>query len=515
MAEHLAHFQVERAHAVALLESEVGVAGSLAHHVERSAFAFGYLPNVVYVFLVYEQSHTFLALVGYYLLGRERRVADGQFGHVYESAAVFHQLAQAVHVSCAAVVVDRHHGIDLLLAESAHQVVGAFLHLGVGALHSVKLYAAAVASGLYGRHRASSQADAVVVASHHYYLVTLLRSAFQTVALGAVAHTSCQHYHFVVGVLLAVLLMLEGEDGAADERLTELVAEVAGTVGSLDENLLGCLVEPLPDGKYLFPFPVLLGARIAGHVHGSSGYGPRAYATSHTVAYLAACACAGSVERLHGGGEVVRLGLDADDAFDVAYHEVVAGAVVGGSELFHHWTFSERHVVLVCRDYLVRVFLGSLLYHLEETALLLFSVYDECAAEYLVPAVLAVDLRETEHFGIGELASQLLLHVVQVGYLFGGECQSFLLVVCLQVVNVLYGCRGDVHVEYLLVQTVVHTLQHGVVLGVFAADGEIFLYAHDALYGHVLRYFHRVGAPWSYHLSSRTHEEALHLVRRL
>ena len=38
--------------------------------------------------------------------------------------------------------------------------------------------------------------------------------------------------------------MLEGKHRTADERLAELVAEVAGAVRGLDENLFGSLIEP-------------------------------------------------------------------------------------------------------------------------------------------------------------------------------------------------------------------------------------------------------------------------------
>ena len=129
-------------------------------------------------------------------------------------------------MACRAVVVYADYGVDVFLAEGAHEVVGALLHLGVGALDGVQLNAVGVASGVDRRHAAAAEADAVVVAADDYYLVALLGFFLEAVALGAVAHAACQHYHLVVGVLLAALLMLEGQHGAADERLAELVAEV-------------------------------------------------------------------------------------------------------------------------------------------------------------------------------------------------------------------------------------------------------------------------------------------------
>ena len=87
-------------------------------------------------------THALLALVGNDFLGRERGVADGQCRHVDAAAAFLHEFREAVHVACRTVVVDRHHGIHLLLAKGADEVVGTLLHLGVGTLHGVELDAA-------------------------------------------------------------------------------------------------------------------------------------------------------------------------------------------------------------------------------------------------------------------------------------------------------------------------------------------------------------------------------------
>ena len=245
MTEHLSHVEVKGTDAVALLEGEVSIARGLADHIERRTLALGNGADMVEVFFLDEQAHALLALVGDDLLAGERRVADGQFGHIDEAATLLHQLAEAVDMTCRAVVVDADDGVDIFLAERAHQVVGALLHLGISALHSVQLYAAAVATRIDTRHRAAAQTDAVVVTTHHDNLITLLRGALQAVTLCAVAYATCQHDDLVVTVLLPILLMLEGEDRARDERLAELVTEVAGTIRSLDKNLLRCLVEPL------------------------------------------------------------------------------------------------------------------------------------------------------------------------------------------------------------------------------------------------------------------------------
>ena len=68
------------------------------------------------------------------------------------------------------------------------------------------------------------------------------------------------------------------------------------------------------------------------------------------------------------------------------------------SELLYHRTFGKGHIVLVGRDDLVRVFLGSLLDHLEEGRFHFLSVDDECSTEDFMTAVFRVDLGETEYF---------------------------------------------------------------------------------------------------------------------
>ena len=245
MTEHLGHVEVEGTDAVALLEGEVGIARGLAHDIQRSTLALGNLADVIDVFLLNQQAHALLTFVGDDFLAGERRVADGQLGHIDEAAALLHEFAQAVHMTCRAVVMDADDGVDIFFAERTHEVVSTLLHLRVGTLHSIQLDAAAVAACIYTADGAAAETDAVVVAAHDDNLVALLGRALQTVALCAVAHAAGQHDDLVIAILLTVLLMLEGEHRARDQRLAELITEVAGTVRSLDQNLLRRLVEPL------------------------------------------------------------------------------------------------------------------------------------------------------------------------------------------------------------------------------------------------------------------------------
>ena len=124
------------------------------------------------------------------------------------------------------VVVDTYHGVVVFLDQSAHEVVGALLHLWIGALHGIELNTVGVASGIDRRNGAATKTDAIVVATDHYDLIALLGLAFQTVALLAVAYAAGKHNHLVITQTLAVATMLKGEHRAGDKGLAKLVAEV-------------------------------------------------------------------------------------------------------------------------------------------------------------------------------------------------------------------------------------------------------------------------------------------------
>ena len=122
--------------------------------------------------------------------------------------------------------------------------------------------------------------------------------------------------------------------------------------------------------------------------------------------------------------------------------------------------------------------------------------------------MLAVDLCEAEDLRVRQLAPQLFLDLVQVFDFLGRECQSLLLIVFLQILNLLDGSGLDVHREDFLVQSLVETLEHGVVFGLRAADGEVLLNTRDAAESHVLGNLNGIRAPRSNHLAARTHEVA-------
>ena len=128
--------------------------------------------------------------------------------------------------------------------------------------------------------------------------------------------------------------------------------------------------------------------------------------------------------------------------------------------------------------------------------------------------MLGVNLCESENLGVGERTAQLLLHIVKILDFLGRESQTFFLVVFLKVVNALDWLRLVVDGEDGLVETVVHTLEHRVVVGILGFNGEIFLDALNAIKTHVLCYFHGVGTPWSNHLTARSDEISVEALAR-
>ena len=127
-------------------------------------------------------------------------------------------------------------------------------------------------------------------------------------------------------------------------------------------------------------------------------------------------------------------------------------------------------------------------------------------------AVLRVNLGEAEYLRVGQRAAQLLLYRVQVVYLLGREGEALLLVVFLKVVDVLDGLGLVVYGEDALVKPLVHALQHGVVVGVGRAYGEVLLDARNAIEVHVLGNLHGVRAPGRHHLAAGAYEAAVYVV---
>ncbi len=211
--------------------------------------------------------------------------------------------------------MDGNYRIHIFLTQRTHKVIGTLLHLRIGTLHGIELNTTGITTGIHRGNRTATKTDAVVVTTHYDNLVALLRRTLQAVALGAIAHTTSQHDDLVVAILLIhflavdvlLLLVLEGQHRTRDERLTELITEVAGTVRCLNQYLFWSLIEPFAHRHQVFPrtSALLAIAWITGHIHSRSGDRPRTCTTTHTVADFATRTCSSTIEWLHGGWEVM------------------------------------------------------------------------------------------------------------------------------------------------------------------------------------------------------------------
>ena len=280
----------------------------------------------------------------------------------------------------------------------------------------------------------------------------------------------------------------------------------------LDEDFFRRLIEPLARLDVLLPVAALLRAGIGGHVNGCARQWQTALTTSQAVADFAAATRGRAVERLNRGREVVRFGFQRNhclDGFDLESRGLVR---LGGSELLHLGTEDERHVVLVCRHEAVRVHLRGLLDEGKQRVGHPLAVDDEGAVENLVAAVFGVHLRKAIHLTVSQFAPNLCGYAFQIVHLLFAESQTFLLVVCLNVVDVFQGFWLAVDGKHGLVEVLVAVLQHRVKRRVLRLHFLELLDAHNALDAHILGNFDGIGAPRRNHLSARPDEVAFHRV---
>ncbi len=92
VTKHLGNIQIEWLHTIALLEREVGIAGGLTNHIQRSTLAISNFSYVLNVLLIDEQPHTLLTLIGNDLLARKGLIANRQLGHINLATALFNEL---------------------------------------------------------------------------------------------------------------------------------------------------------------------------------------------------------------------------------------------------------------------------------------------------------------------------------------------------------------------------------------------------------------------------------------
>ena len=80
--------------------------------------------------------------------------------------------------------------------------------------------------------------------------------------------------------------------------------------------------------------------------------------------------------------------------------------------------------------------------------------------------MLRVNLCKTEYLRVCQRTTVLLFYLMEICYFFRTQRQTFLLVVFLKIINILDWLWLQVDCENLLVQSVIHALQHWIVVSI-------------------------------------------------
>ena len=195
-------------------------------------------------------------------------------------------------------------------------------------------------------------------------------------------------------------------------------------------------------------------------------------------------------------------GLQGDNTLDILHLEIIACTLILWSKLLNHRALCKSNIIFVCRENFVRILLRGFLNHGKEWTLHFLTIDNECATENLVTAMLRVDLCKAENLWVSQRTTILLLQTVQILYLLWAQGKAFLLVIFLQIIHILNGLRLDVDSKDVLIQSIIHALQHLVVLGILVCNGEILFYTQNAAESHVLSNLNGICRPWSHHFAA-------------
>mmetsp|Transcript_6078 Transcript_6078/g.24396 ORF Transcript_6078/g.24396 Transcript_6078/m.24396 type:complete len:644 (+) Transcript_6078:1983-3914(+) len=304
--------------------------------------------------------------------------------------------------------------------DGQHRVVGAqapavvddllrpALDLRVAALHRVKVQVGRVRARRHRRRGAAAHANAHAGAAE----LDQQRAGGELDLLRQVradgAQTARDHDGLVIAAAHAGHGLLEDAEVARQVRAAELVVEGRATERAVDHDLqrrrdVGRLADRVLLPGLAQARQVQVGHREAGQAR----LGPGAPAGGAFIADLAAGAGGGARVGRDGGGVVVRLHLHQHLGLLGAGH-------VGRARLrrrhpaldgmaFHH-----GGVVRVGDDRVLRVQLLGVADHAEQAQRLGLAVHREGRIEDLVPAVLAVGLREHHQLDIAGVAAELL-----------------------------------------------------------------------------------------------------------
>ena len=182
------------------------------------------------------------------------------------------------------VVVDGNDRVVIEFRQCTDYICGTLLHFRVGTLNGVQFDAGGVLAGFHGGNGAATHSDAVIVTTQQHHFLAHFGITFQCIDFFAETDTAGQHDDFIVSEFFRVLSMFKRKQRTTNKRLTKFVAEIAGSVGSLDQNLFGRLVQPGAFLHGLLPLAVRFGAGVGSHVNSRACDGQGSLTTTQAVA---------------------------------------------------------------------------------------------------------------------------------------------------------------------------------------------------------------------------------------
>ena len=320
-------------------------------------------------------------------------------------------------------VVDREDRIRLAeLPAAVDHLLRAAFHLGVVALHGIEVEVGDVRTGAHGRGGAAAHADEQTRSAELDEQRTRLERALGRVLRAQRTQPAGQHD----GLVVAARAHLEGAEVAAQVGAAELVVERRGPDRRLEHD-----VERRGDAlgaAGALAFPRLHGAGDAqvGHrVADQAGLGLRAAAGRAFVADFAARAGRRTGKWRNGRRVVMRLALDDEVRLFLAR---CIDARRTGEEPPRARTLDDRGVVGVRHHGPLRVRSVGVADHGEQGLRLPLAVDDPFGVEDLVAAVLGIRLREHRELGVGRIAPEPAIGVLQVFDLVSaqGETQGLI-----------------------------------------------------------------------------------------
>ena len=413
----------------AVLDAQLTVVGGVAHDGERAALTRAQRLELGEA-LGREREHVALLRLVAPQLERRHAGLVARHGAQVEgraAVAVVDELGQRVREPARAHVVDRHDRV--LVAErpaAIDDLLTAPLHLGVVALHGGEVEVLLRRARGERRGRAAAEADEHRRSAQHDDGRAGRDLALLHVRRAHVAEAAREHDRLVVAAHLAargaVRLELERAEVAGDVGPAELVVEGGAAQRALDHD-----VERARDARRLavVALPRLHGARQA-QVRDREAAEPRlglgAAARGALVADLAARAGRRARERRDRRRVIVRLDLHQD--VDRLRVRAVDARRRVGEEAPAHAALDDGGVVLVGREHARGAGLRAAADHLEQRHRLRRAVEDVVGVEDLVPAVLAVRLREHHELDVRGITAEHGVGVDEIVDLVGREREA-------------------------------------------------------------------------------------------